>query len=408
MKPIYFFLFIGFLWIGCSRHSQEVSLLPMKLKVTSEIHTDIGVSMQDKTYPNAKDSIAHYKQNEIHSENIVPHFLKEPNHLRGRKIILELPIGTSPKRIMTLVTNLQFVIQSLPTERRFSVVFENDIFDMTDRYYTNGMRLEWSSPDVAHFPLSRYLIRYNQPAMNTYSIYLVQNMYTPFSTKIPPALSGKDRPYCSYLVFGQRKETTDAIRRLKIKSDIILGVIGSNSLGSFIQKGVHKSLPTNDPPLGWETQINNDVVADYRVQIEKMLSAGKNWQLDVLSAAEAGTLYDNALMGFRIEAGKSVAYDRASNANSAQKKKKFRVNAFLQGESRLIGYDATLQGGVFNHNNIYTLASNQIERLVMKVEAGLNARYSQLGLELGQTYLTPEYVGGKSHKWGRIALNFYF
>lgn len=408
MKPLYFFLVTGFLWIGCSRQAQQIDLFSQQSKATTEKHIGIDISRQAKSFPVSQNSIAKSQHMEMHNEVIIPRSVIEPKHLKGRKIILEFPVGTSTKKPIPPVTNLQFVIQALPTERRFSVALENDIFDMTDRYYTNGVRLEWSSPRVAHSPLSRLFVRYGHPAANTYTIYLVQNIYTPISTKIPPTLSGKDRPYSSYMMLGHRRETIDATRQMKITNDIIFGVIGSNSLGSFMQKGMHNTLPSNDPPLGWETQINNDVIADYRVQVEKILTAGKHWQFAVLSAAEAGTLYDNASMGFRIEAGRSVRYNTTSNANSVKEKNKFCVNVFLQGESRLIGYDATLQGGMFNRDNTYTLASTQIERLVMKAEAGLNLRYRQLDLELGQTYLTPEYTDGKSHKWGRIKLNFYF
>jgi lipid A 3-O-deacylase len=305
--------------------------------------------------------------------------------------------------------NLQFVVQRLKAERKFSLTFENDIFDMTDRYFTNGARFEWSGPGLAHSPISRLLFSYGHQATIIFSAYLVQNMYTPISTKIPPTLSGKDRPYAAYMILGHRKEITDAARGLKIFNDITFGVIGPYSLGSLMQQGVHHSLPTNDPPLGWETQINNDVVAGYRLQVEKTLAGNKRIQMDIVTAAEAGTLYDNLMAGFRINAGRNLFCDtEPGNLTPKQDKQMVKLNAYLQCESRFIGYDATLQGGVFNHNNIYNLHPNQIKHLVLKAETGISVRYLQYGIELGQTVISPEYSDGKNHMWGRVTLDFYF
>ena len=33
----------------------------------------------------------------------------------------------------------------------FSLYLENDLFSGSDRYYTNGIKLSWISPDLAHF-----------------------------------------------------------------------------------------------------------------------------------------------------------------------------------------------------------------------------------------------------------------
>jgi lipid A 3-O-deacylase len=410
MKPIYIFLISLFLFLGCSRPPMDLVVAPYTQQlIVATKPANPEASRQAREFPIqsiVKTEYLPVKENVSNETHLLPQGSIKKIH---RQIILELPEGESYKRQISPVNKQQFVFQTLMSERRFSLTFENDIFDMTDRYYTNGVRFEWTSPTLAHSPMNRLMLAYGHPATNTYSVYLIQNMYTPISTKIPPELSGNDRPYAAYMILGHRKETSDAARRFKITNDIIVGVIGSNSLGSLMQKGVHHTLPTNDPPLGWETQINNDVVADYRVQVEKTISGNNNLELGVLAAGEVGTLYDNLMTGFRLETKKN-SFSGINQCSETSKlvKHKLGLQAYLQSEGRLIGYDATLQGGMFNHDNIYILKTDQIEHLVLKTEVGVSVRYLQYGLELGQTLLSREYAGGKIHKWGRITLNFYF
>lgn len=410
MKLYYLLIFSGFLFSGCSQHPMD-SAVNKHPQINSPARpADTIASRPAREFPISRNVVVSDKSvTIIPAEAASREVVTEAANLKGRKIILELPEGESEKKLLIPAGIKQFVLQTAKSERKFSLTFENDIFDMTDRYYTNGIRFEWTSPGLSRSPLSHLMIKYGHPATTTYSVYLAQNMYTPISTKIPPELSGNDRPYSAYMILGHRKETTDATRKFKIINDITVGVIGSNSLGSLMQQGVHHTLPTNDPPLGWETQINNDILADYRIQVEKTISGNENFEIAAVAAAEAGTLYDNLMAGFRVQAGRnSFSGSKRSIENPEKASRKLKLQGYFQGEGRVIGYDATLQGGMFNHDNIYTLETNQVEHLVLKAEAGVEIRYLQYGLELGQTLLSPEYAGGKIHKWGRITLNFYF
>jgi hypothetical protein len=61
---------------------------------------------------------------------------------------------------------------------------------------------------------------------------------------------------------------------------------------------------------------------------------------------------------------------------------------------------------MFNHNNIFTLKGNEIQRVVGGAEAGIHFSYKGTGIEVAQHYLSPEYKGGFWHKWGRLSLLF--
>ena len=78
----------------------------------------------------------------------------------------------------------------------------------------------------------------------------------------------------------------------------------------------------------------------------------------------------------------------------------------LKTDFNAVVYNALLQGGILNHDNIFTLRSNEVSRLVGRAQVGLHFTYKSTGIELAQHFLSPEYKGGLWHKWGRISLLF--
>ena len=69
-------------------------------------------------------------------------------------------------------------------------------------------------------------------------------------------------------------------------------------------------------------------------------------------------------------------------------------------EGRLIGYDATLQGGLFTSNDPYTLATGTIRRTVLRSSGGLVLAHEKLSFEATATWISPEFMGGRTHRWG--------
>ena len=72
----------------------------------------------------------------------------------------------------------------------------------------------------------------------------------------------------------------------------------------------------------------------------------------------------------------------------------------------VFGYDATLQGGLFNHKSVYTLNDSEIERFTLQNNFGLVLQYHALYLEYSRTILTREFSYGSSFKWGGIRIGF--
>lgn len=74
----------------------------------------------------------------------------------------------------------------------------------------------------------------------------------------------------------------------------------------------------------------------------------------------------------------------------------------------LIGYDATLQGGVFNNDSPYTIPSEEITRLTGQFNYGFILKTKTLYFEYSRTVLTREFDSGSPTKWGGIRIGFTF
>jgi len=75
--------------------------------------------------------------------------------------------------------------------------------------------------------------------------------------------------------------------------------------------------------------------------------------------------------------------------------------------SRWVAYDTTLLGGILDkNNNSFVILPNDIENFVHEVN--LNFRYKKFQLGLKQTFLSPEFNGGLSHKYGGANLIIEF
>jgi hypothetical protein len=75
---------------------------------------------------------------------------------------------------------------------------------------------------------------------------------------------------------------------------------------------------------------------------------------------------------------------------------------FAEANVDFIGYDATLQGGMFNKNNPYVIPNQDINRFVFEANLGFALYYNNIGIEYKHFYLTPEFKGAKHFGWGQL------
>ncbi len=305
------------------------------------------------------------------------------------------------------IAEAYYAISFVSTNSYLGINFDNDIFSNTDYYYTNGIRFDLVAPIFASSPFAWPMLPYRKESMNYHGMTIVQNMYTPTNPDTISVIEG-DRPFAAYIYFGHHKTTLSKKRRYRQYSEIILGLIGPGSLGGFVQSQIH-----NIEPVGWENQIQNDLVLNYTAVIEKGIFNPAYFDLNVFADGQIGTLYDNIGAGIRLRAGKLNPYFSMPNlatSKSIEGKDALNLQYGFLASSRLrvIIYDATLQGGVFNPNNNYTISASDIERLVLQASVGIYFAYKQLGLTYEHFYISPEFENAKNHQWGHLNLTYCF
>ena len=139
-----------------------------------------------------------------------------------------------------------------------SLQFENDTVAQTDRYYTNGWRLSYLTPETT-MPwwineAARWLPLFASEGNKRLVYSLGQNIFTPadISTRDP---DDDDRPYAGFL-YGSIGLVSDSGTRLD-NLELTFGIIGPYALARETQKLVHDVIGAEDPK-GWDKQLHTE------------------------------------------------------------------------------------------------------------------------------------------------------
>lgn len=284
---------------------------------------------------------------------------------------------------------------------------ENDIFAGTDMWYTNGTTGEWISPAWQHAPLSRLLLPSPKATFDYYGLQIRQNLYT---AKYPfwEGIQYGDRPFAAYLTLGNFKVSNDPRRRLRLQSSLDVGVIGPHAYGGQVQKFIHSSAKE---PVGWENQIRDDIVLKYNILAEKSIFFTPGHDITADAGLNAGTLYNNAFAGL---AYRFARFDRRYRDDLpepfrpgmwSEVFRKTQIEAFARLQATAVFYDATLQGGIFNHSSPYIIREKDLSRYVIGGSSGVSASFNGLSIAFSMYIISPEfYTFRRWHKWGRISV----
>ncbi|WP_354668438.1 MULTISPECIES: lipid A-modifier LpxR family protein [Cellulophaga] len=94
--------------------------------------------------------------------------------------------------------------------------------------------------------------------------------------------------------------------------------------------------------------------------------------------------------------------------SSSQKQSRFKLYVYAQPLLNVIGYDATLQGGLFNRQSSYTISPSGIERFTGQLNFGVILKTKTLYFEYSRTAITKEFSSGEAYKWGGVKTGFTF
>jgi hypothetical protein len=293
------------------------------------------------------------------------------------------------------------VYRSIASPKYFRLHYENDYFSTTDLYYTQGVNLEYVHPAIDKFFTSKLLLR--SPSKEVKSgMSLEQEGYTPTSISHAEILKN-DRPFAAALFIKTFSTVNDAERKEWISSSLSVGVIGPITGGEQIQEGLHRLIHYT-LPQGWDHQIANDVILNYELDYQRGIFSARNYfSFFGRGGARAGTFSTKAYVSTIMMLG----YFDGPFHNFSSPNRKFQLYLYAEPLLNVIGYDATLQGGLFNHSSPYTIAPGDINRWVFQGNAGLVFKMNTVQLEYFQTYISKEFKTGGDHVWGGIRIGWY-
>lgn len=296
--------------------------------------------------------------------------------------------------------------RTLPNDRGyFRFHYDNDFFAKakTDYYYTQGYSFEVGSPVFRHNPLSKLLVHF-KGTEPTYGLAFEHFGFTPTSIRSNEILVG-DRPFAGVILLKSFATSVDPEHRQRLSAVLSTGMIGPAAFAGRMQAAIHRRTGNIDPQ-GWQHQIKNDVAINYELHHERQLLGVPNI-VSIHSNAQLrlGTLSDKVQAGFTLTLGKFTSPLTTAKQSSVRN---FQFYLYSQSLGSAVGYDATLQGGLFNHSSPYTLKASELNRFTFQNNYGIVVSFWKIYAEYYRTYLSREFKSGREHSWGGVKLGVAF
>lgn len=240
-------------------------------------------------------------------------------------------------------------------ERYFSFNIDNDLYFLSDYYYSSGIFFQWGKKKET---TKDSLAHYQQWELG-------QEMYTP-SDRYSENIEAYDYPYggWSFLKYTQWKEFSSQVQYLY---GIQAGVTGDWSLARWMQNNYHKTvlgLPFN----AWVDQVPEAVHFNFFTAYfyQKPLTRFTTFETQFYSRLGTQRMDAGTRLGFNI--GRTSVLNRGDNPYSA---KTFGDAVYLGINASYVPHDYMLSGSLFNEAAPFTVQSNN-QRLI--IEAGFARR----------------------------------
>jgi lipid A 3-O-deacylase len=320
---------------------------------------------------------------------------------RLQKLILSIVIFSFANRSFGQRIRNESLIRNIPADHYFRFSYENDFVYFLDYYYTSGMNLEVVKPSFKKNPLNTSFFGVPGSKMK-YGLAIDHYAFTPTHITIEEILYG-DRPYAGCISVNSFRIATDENRKRQVFTSLVFGVIGPPTGWKSIQYRLHKNLINAPQPMGWDNQIKTDIILSYKAGIEKSFISRKSFLLNGNVEALAGTINDKLSTGLELMVGK---VDDLFALEKRSVSEKWQLYFFTHSFFSLIGYDATLQGGMFNRKSPYTISASEIKRVTFQNQVGVMSSRKKFHLELALDFLSKEFSTGRPHRWGSLGIAF--
>jgi hypothetical protein len=322
--------------------------------------------------------------------------------MSGYFFVIFLGICLIPAKVFSQAMDNTVVYRNITGDKYFRVNYENDFFTGSDRDYTQGILIEKVHPCIGYFFLTKILWHPSNSEFK-YGLALEHNAYTPAEIDRYEIQYG-DRPYAGVITLKTFLIATDPAKNQRISVSFNSGIIGPAAGGEQMQRTIHHWINYKQPE-GWHNQIQNDLILNYQVNLEKeFYRINDLFSITGNGSARVGTLSD------KISGGLSFILGDMKSAFLLRDNLKTHFQWYFYDHivGNAVAYDATLQGGVFNHSSVYTIPASQVSRLTMQNKFGFVLVFPHLYLEYYRTSSTAEFTTATCHRTGGLQIGFGF
>jgi lipid A 3-O-deacylase len=305
-----------------------------------------------------------------------------------------------------------------------SIQFENDLFGGTDRYFTQGFRIQavtkpipWVTEAADKLPWFSKHRAMDDPA-NTLqartSISFGQNIYTPDDLSRTELIEN-DVPYAGWLYLGLGIMANQGLSRFD-QLVLNIGVVGPSSMAEEVQTEWHKFTGMTTPE-GWDNQLHDELgIVLFYEQARRFetrdLILGLKWDVIPHFGGSLGNVFTFANAGVTFRFGPDLERDfgapriRPSLPGSGfySLKKGFNWYLFAGTEARLVLQNIFLDGNTFKESH-----SVDKRPLVFDFQAGIVIQYERMRFSYTQIFRSKEFYGqDESHTYGSLSISYQF
>ncbi|WP_353124340.1 lipid A deacylase LpxR family protein [Parapedobacter pyrenivorans] len=311
------------------------------------------------------------------------------------------------KICMVSVLLIGFTLCMAQHHPRAEFNFRNDndlyLFNKQDQYYTNGIffsiRKTADSTKLAAAEANRI-----------WGITIGQKMYNAYTANIH-YIEEVDRPITAYLFLAASFDRYfESEQFVSVTAEI--GTIGQRALGEQFQESIHKAFRLYDI-AGWQYQLKDALGIDAAARYGGLLYRNPASWFDVSGHVEATLGFNHT--GFSVAPsfrfGRINPLHQSVYTSSRLQARNSPVarELFLYYRPRLhfVGYDATLQGGMFLRDK--GPVTHTPARWVWYNQVGVMYAKQALSLHLQYIFYTKEVPGMFfRHRYGSVGMGYRF
>lgn len=285
----------------------------------------------------------------------------------------------------------------------------------SDRYYTSGVRLGWTSSTIG---VPEFLSNASRAVwgdgVQRVSIDVAQSIFTPDNKQLQPP-DPRDRPYAGYLRAGL------AVIHDKDNSRSVLGaslgVVGPGALGHITQNAIHKVI--GDPQVrGWAYQLQNEPAVEllaertYRLPVVQFSGV----EVDALPALTVGvgTVRDYVQAGASVRFGQGLQSDFGpprirpgmSGSDPYTPTRPLVWYVFAGASGQAVARDVFIEGSTFRSRS----PGVDLRHFQGEFQAGVAVMAYGLRISYTQTWRTEEFRGQRAglFNFGSLAVSGRF